>query len=206
MPTFQMNLVRALETDILNGEVDFSTSEPDSGRDIIFHPQSCTSPLEISLASSMVKELAPLVFHLRYFAQPNELLIIDEPEMNLHPIAQVQILELLSMLANAGLNVLITTHSPYILDHLGNLMQAHQHSDKESIKDEFYLKDCSAFIDENKVSAHLIDKGTLRDAFDEELEGDTFGDVSSRLTKIYFSTYQENKELQHTNHGVKGTS
>ena len=190
-----IDLSYVLETDILNGEVDFSTPEPDVGRDIIFHPKDCTSPLEISLASSMVKELAPLVFHLRYFAQPNELLIIDEPEMNLHPIAQVQILELLIMLVNAGITVLITTHSPYILDHLSNLTQGHQHSDKESIKDEFYLKDCSAFIDENKVSAYLIDTGTLRDALhDEELEGDTFGDVSSRLTKIFFLSYQENKE------------
>ena len=51
------------------------------------------------------KELAPLVFHLRYFAQPNELLIIDEPEMNLHPKAQVQVLEFLAMLVNAGLNL-----------------------------------------------------------------------------------------------------
>src|SRR5579859_5613460 len=190
-----IDLSYVLETEILNGEVDFSMPEPEFGRDIIFHPNGCTFPLEISLASSMVKELAPLVFHLRYSAQPNELLIIDEPEMNLHPKAQVQILEFLVMLVNAGLNVLITTHSPYILDHLSNLTQAYQHPDKEHIQDEFYLKDCRAFIDGNKVSAYLIDKGILKDAlYDEELDWDTFGEISDRITKIYFLSYQDSKE------------
>src|SRR5262249_22815041 len=151
--------------------------------------------IEIAITSSMVKELAPLVLYLRYFAQPNELIVIDEPEMNLHPKAQAQVLELLAMLVNAGLKVLITTHSPYIMDHLSNLTQAYQHSDKESIRDEFFLKDCKAFIDENNVSTYLIDKGTVRDALhDEELDWDTFGEISDRLSKIFLASYQDRSE------------
>jgi len=64
----------------------------------------------MQVASSMVKELAPLYLCLRYLVEPDELLIIDEPEMNLHPAAQVQIIEFLAMLVQAGLKVLITTH------------------------------------------------------------------------------------------------
>src|SRR5262249_9275640 len=137
-----------LEKLVLNGKIDFSTPEPASGREILFHPKDCTSPLQISLASSMLKELAPLVFHLLYFAQPNELLIIDEPEMNLRPKAQVQVLEFLAMLVNAGLNVLITTHSPYITDHLLNLTKAKQHTQPEAIASRFFLQDQRAFLDE----------------------------------------------------------
>ena len=37
------------------------------------------------------------------------MIVIDEPEMNLHPEAQAQLMELLTMLVNCGLNVLITT-------------------------------------------------------------------------------------------------
>jgi AAA15 family ATPase/GTPase len=176
-----------LEQQILNGKVEFSTPEPISGREILFHPNDCTSPLEISLASSMVKELAPLVFHLRYFAQPNELLIIDEPEMNLHPTAQVQMLEFLAILVDAGVNVLVTTHSPYIIDHLGNLTKASQHPDKERIQSEFYLKDYRAFIDENNISMYFVDRGTVQDALhNEELDWNTFAHVSDRLSEIYF--------------------
>ena len=72
----------------------------------------------------MTKELVPLVLYLRYLAEPDDLIVIDEPEMNLHPAAQVEIIEFLAMLVNAGLNVLITTHSPYIIDHISNLIVA----------------------------------------------------------------------------------
>jgi hypothetical protein len=182
-----MDLSYFLEQQILNGKVDFSTPEPGSGREILFHPNNCVSPLEISLASSMVKELAPLVFHLRYFAQPNELLIIDEPEMNLHPKAQVQVLEFLAMLVNAGLNVLITTHSPYITDHLLNLTKAKQHQQPETITAQFFLQDQRAFIDEKNVSLYLIDQGKIIDATNEEADWNTFGKISDRISDIYFS-------------------
>lgn len=175
-----------LEEHILNRNVALLPSEPAPDRDILFSPTE-TSKMELRVASSMVKELSPLVFHLRYFAQPNELLIIDEPEMNLHPTAQVQMLEFLAMLVNANINVLVTTHSPYIIDHLANLTKASQHPDKERIQSEFYLKDHRAFIDEKKVSMYFVDKGTVQDALhDEEVDWNTFAHVSDRLTEIFF--------------------
>jgi len=67
------------------------------------------------IVSSMVKELAPLVLYLHYLVAPNDWIIIDEPEMNLHPTVQIEFIEFLAMLVNAGLQVLITTQSPYIL-------------------------------------------------------------------------------------------
>jgi energy-coupling factor transporter ATP-binding protein EcfA2 len=183
------NLARFLEEAILNGKVSLSTEEPGPNREILFHPNDCEYPLEISLASSMVKELAPLVFHLRYFAQPNELLIIDEPEMNLHPKAQVQVLEFLAMLANAGLNVLITTHSPYITDHLLNLTKAKQHPEPEAIVSRFFLQDQQAFISDKDVSFYLIDQGKIIDATDETADWNTFGKVSDLITDIYLSFF-----------------
>ncbi len=39
--------------------------------------------MEFSVASSMVQELSSLVFYLRNFAIPGELLIVDEPEKGL---------------------------------------------------------------------------------------------------------------------------
>ncbi|HLJ33139.1 MAG TPA: AAA family ATPase, partial [Ktedonobacteraceae bacterium] len=113
-----------LEQEVLMGEIKFSTPEPDPRRQILYQP-SPDAVLEIPIASSMVKELSPLVLYLRYLARPGELLIIDEPEMNLHPAAQVKIIEFLTMLVNAGLNILITTHSSYVVDHLINLMDAY---------------------------------------------------------------------------------
>ena len=185
--TEYIKLADILEENILGGKIDFSVSDPSPTREIEFHPANSSQAIEIPITSSMVKELAPLVFHLRYFAQPNELLVIDEPEMNLHPKAQVQVLEFLTMLVNADLNVLITTHSPYITDHLLNLTKAKQNPQPESIASRFFLQDQRAFIDEKDVSLYLIDQGKIIDATDKDADWNTFGKVSDLISDIYFS-------------------
>jgi len=47
------------------------------------------------------------------------LLVIEEPEAHLHPLAQRWVAEKLRDLAKAGVQVIITTHSPAFLDILG---------------------------------------------------------------------------------------
>jgi len=194
-----VQLAQLLEKQILSGEVNFSQpelnlaqglnqSDLDSAREILFLPTKDVK-VEISIASSMVKELTPLVLYLRYVALPGELLIIDEPEMNLHPEAQAKIIEFLAMLVNAGLNVLITTHSPYVVDHLANLIKAAKNADKEAVSNEFYLKRKDAFISQDKVSVYLVEDGQVKNALDEDgvIQWNTFGEVSDRISEIYFT-------------------
>lgn len=51
--------------------------------------------------------------------------IIEEPEAHLFPIAQSQMIKLFSLLIGSDSNqILITTHSPYILSYLNNLLFA----------------------------------------------------------------------------------
>jgi predicted ATPase len=179
-----VKLADFLEKEILQGTVGFETSE--LRKELLFQPKESTK-LEMPIVSSMVKELAPLVLCLRYLVEPNELLIIDEPEMNLHPAAQVEIAEFLAMLVNAGLHVLITTHSPYIVDHLANLMQAAKHEDPDSIKEMFYLERTDAFISQEKVSVYLFEDGTAKNIISEEgtINWETFGQVSDDVSRIY---------------------
>jgi predicted ATP-dependent endonuclease of OLD family len=181
-----VKLADFLEKKILQGTVGFETSE--LRKELLFQPKENTK-LEMPIVSSMVKELAPLVLCLRYLVEPNELLIIDEPEMNLHPAAQVEIAEFLAMLVNAGLHVLITTHSPYIVDHLANLMQAAKHEDPDSIKEMFYLERTDAFIPQEKVSVYLFEDGTAKNIISEEgtINWETFGKVSDDVSQIYVS-------------------
>jgi energy-coupling factor transporter ATP-binding protein EcfA2 len=182
-----VQLVQLLERKILGGSVDFSTPEPEPGRELFFQPTGGVK-LVIPAVSSMVKELAPLVLYLRYLAEPGELIVIDEPEMNLHPKAQVQLTELLAMLVNAGLRVLITTHSPYIVDHLVNLLKAAETEDKEAIREKFYLKRTEAFISRDQVSAYLFEDGTAKDILDQEgfIDWGTFSNVSEQISQLYF--------------------
>lgn len=186
-------LAQLLEQQILSGNIDFSQSELDYtsqsslAREILFQPLHGPK-LEISIASSMVKELSPLVLYLRYLARAGELLIIDEPEMNLHPEVQAKIIEFLAILANAGLNILITTHSPYVMDHLTNLIKAAEHEDTEDIRKEFYLQRADAFIAKDRVAVYLVEDRQAKIAVDEDgaIQWSTFGEVSDRISDIYF--------------------
>lgn len=80
--------------------------------------------------SSSVRALADLWFYLRYYAQKGDLLIIDEPELNLHPKNQRFMARLLAMISRAGINILITTHSEYILRELNYLIRLYSVWDK----------------------------------------------------------------------------
>ncbi|VXD11694.1 conserved hypothetical protein [Planktothrix serta PCC 8927] len=179
-----INLAKLLEQDILKGKVDFEPSE--LRRELLFQTSN-EMKLEMPIVSSMVKELAPLVLCLRYLVEPDEWLIIDEPEMNLHPSAQVEMIEFLAMLVQAGLNVLITTHSPYIVDHLSNLMRAAKRDDQEAIKERFYLGNIEAFISQEKVGVYLFKDRTAKNILNEEgfIDWETFSNVSDDISHIF---------------------
>lgn len=185
-----VHLAQLLEDEILNGGLAFSTPEPEPRRDILFSPAQGAT-LEIPIASSMVKELAPLALYLRYLARPDELLVIDEPEMNLHPEAQVKMIEFLAMLANAGLRLLITTHSPYLLDHLSNLIHAAQYETEEqrSLAGIFFLQDWEAFISQDKVSVYCVQNGTAENILQENgrINWSTFGSITDQIANIHYT-------------------
>ncbi len=184
-----MQWAQLLEREILHGNIDFSTPEPGPKRDLLFQPVDDIT-VEIPIASSMVKELSSLVLYLRYFAELGDWLIIDEPEMNLHPEAQVKIMEFLAMLVNAGLRVLITTHSPNMVDHLENLIRAaeYQKKDQALIAKEFFLHRSDAFISQEDVSIYLVDHKKAESILLEEgkINWGTFGDVSDRVARIHY--------------------
>lgn len=181
-----IDLSDILEEQVLGGHLEFSTPKPDLTREILFKWKSDLI-LDISTSSSVVKSLTPLALHLRYNIKPNDLVIIDEPEMNLHPESQAKLIEFFCMLVNAGINVLITTHSPYIVDHLVNLMKASNYKEKEKIAEKFFLKNSDAFIPKEKVSVYLFDKDTALNVLGKEgmIDWDTFSKVSEEIAELY---------------------
>ncbi|WP_116186477.1 AAA family ATPase [Pectobacterium aquaticum] len=103
--------------------------------------------------------------------QPNSLLIIDEPEVNLHPKWQVLYCELICDLVRLGVDIIITTHSPYVLDALKH------YSEKNGIENSFYLTErfpnepYTYFLDITKNVSHAISllAAPLRDLNQEYL-------------------------------------
>jgi len=182
-----LQLAEILQKEILQGIVDYSDPEPNPARELLFKPLDPKGiSVDIPVASSMVKELSPLVLYLRYLADKRNLLVIDEPEMNLHPEAQAKLIEFIVMLVNSGIQVIITTHSPYIVDHLVNLMKAASLENSETIKHKFYLKNSKAFISKDNVSVYLFADGTAKSILEEDgfIEWETFNQVSQRILDL----------------------
>lgn len=148
--------------------------------------------LEIDLynASSSIKQLTPILLYLRHRARKNDVIIIDEPEMNLHPESQARFLEVLAMMVNAGIRIIVTTHSPYILSHLNNLV-AGSVGDSEVLTRQaecLYLTDPRAFLRMDDVSAYEVRNDTLVSLKDPDhgIRWDTLSDVSSDIQRKYF--------------------
>jgi hypothetical protein len=187
-PPFSLELAKLLRDKIVQGEIDFvdedrpessATNAPVStGRarhEAAHGSLAYTTPdgveLAIHAAASIVRSLAGLDIYLRDYCDRGGLLVIDEPEMNAHPEAQLKIVEFLALLANRGVRVVVTTHSPYIVDHLSNLMQASQlgESGKKSIAPRFKLGMSDAFLSQKDISVYRFNEsGEVDDILDRE--------------------------------------
>ncbi|MBP2848362.1 AAA family ATPase [Dickeya oryzae] len=74
----------------------------------------------VYVASSSIKSLFLIDLYINSLAEKNGMLIIDEPELNLHPDNQRKMAGLLARLVNSGVKVLLTTHSDYLIRELNN--------------------------------------------------------------------------------------
>lgn len=116
----------------IGGEVDIDTKGllfPD----ILFRKKAYTYP--ILLSHSGARELAPLILYLRYVLEEevNSLFVVEEPETHLHPYMQSVVTRALVLLSK-NINVLITTHSPIILDELDSLIKLNKLTHDDKIK------------------------------------------------------------------------
>ena len=108
-----------------------------------YRPRKWKTDLPLMRVSSMVAELAPVVLYLRYVVVSGNVLIIEEPEAHLHPAMQVEFIRQLALLVRAGVKVIVTTHSEWILEELANIVRRSEIPDstrKEIPKREFALK------------------------------------------------------------------
>ena len=98
---------------------------------LVFTPKGSAGPLELHLSSSLVKSLSYLILYLRYTAKKGDQVIIDEPELNLHPDLQITLARFIAQMVNGGLKVIISTHSDYLIKQLNNLILLGELADDE---------------------------------------------------------------------------
>lgn len=107
--------------------------------------------------------------------------IIEEPEQNLFPKTQRDLLYFILEKINASERehqVLLTTHSPYILYALNNCMMGHNIKDAVNKKEKSEFTSADSWFNPEKVSIWEIEDGTLRSIKDAQ---------TGTVTKHYFN-------------------
>ena len=134
--------------------------------------------IDFHLASSTARTLFGLDLYMKYKITIGDLLIIDEPELNLHPDNQRKLARILAKLANKGIKVLISTHSDYIVQEFNNLIMLSRNfrnRDKIMKKYNYQLDEIitpnniNAYISQNDsiIKAEIATEGIIINTFDE---------------------------------------
>jgi predicted ATPase len=185
------SLSTTLQNNILGGS--YSLDETNS---INFHLNNQQDTLPLHLTSSTVKTYFGLWFYLQHMAQEGDVLMIDEPELSLHPNNQRKIARLLAQLVNKGIRVVISTHSDYMVREFNSLIML-GHAQDEKSKQELMAKynyQEDELLTKDKVGAYLFHNNTIDSmeiTKDEGIIATTFDEVINELNQssddIYYS-------------------
>lgn len=126
--------------------------------------------VKINFSSSGQQEciwILNLLFY--YLLQQNPILfIIEEPESHLFPESQKYITELIAMTNTWGHSVVLTTHSPYVLGTLNNLLYAHTVGCKYPEKTNKIISK-SFWVNFNQFDSWFVKNGKVQNCMDSEI-------------------------------------
>ena len=155
----------------------------------VFYRQRDTDlKLLVDEVSTSVRAMTQLNYFIKRIRGINPMLMIDEPELNLHPERQRALARLLAKLVNVGgTSVMITTHSDYIVRELNSLIAFGGDGKRLSqvALDMGYEK--NEFISPTDIACGVVEDGRI-DQVDFQ-RGETFvvpsfDDTISKIDKV----------------------
>ena len=168
-------IVKRIEDQILLGSVSIDNEN----KKILFQPKGTSLNLDLSVTSSMVSEIAPIVTYLKHIISvPQDvkksvldkytdekeqsvrksIIFIEEPEAHLHPEIQVKLMEIFAELTNHNMKVVITSHSNYMFNKLVNMIIGKNVDVNKVVVNNMVMTKAGSVIDENMtVSEEGID-------------------------------------------------
>lgn len=183
-----LNRVKKLTELILKGEYRYEKEE-----ERLYYTDN--DYVKLSFASSGQQEaiwILQLIFSF-VLDKRKTILLIEEPEAHLFPEAQMYLVWLISLFGNLyGNQIILTTHSPYILTSLNNLIYAHkvgQINKAEVIK---IIPDY-CWVDYQKVDAYYLDKGKASSIMDEDIQqiqAERIDEISNVLNRQFDELFQ----------------
>lgn len=124
-------------------------------------------------AASGYQSVVPIVLLMEYYTQirkKKKTFIIEEPELNLFPTTQHRLMQyLVSNLNQTENQILITTHSPYVLAALNNMLNAYKSGQIDKERTTAILPE-QYWLNAEEVTAYrLMPDGTAKDLMNREL-------------------------------------
>jgi len=151
---------------ILKGKYQF-----DKGGEKIYIENS-SKFVKLNFASSGQQEALwiLLLLFVIVLEQQNVFVVIEEPEAHLFPEAQKEIAALIALLSNMKQSqVIITTHSPYILASVNNLILAHKVGKKRPEKITPKINK-DLWINRDKIFAAMVQSGEVSEIIDPDFD------------------------------------
>ncbi|MCM1259022.1 MAG: ATP-binding protein [Roseburia sp.] len=159
--------------------------------------------VKINFASSGQQEAVWILNVLFYYLinSKKAYFIIEEPESHLFPNAQKLMTEFISLAKASHNQVLVTTHSPYVLGTLNNLLYAHETAgqiDKRKLN-EIINERC--WISPEGFQAFFVQDGVIANGMDDEIaqirneviDGASIS-INADFDKMVELRYQEDKK------------
>lgn len=173
-------------------EIDLLKGKYIVENDIEYLLHSDKRKIELLFSSSGQQEILPLITVLDYLMPKYSkdgseefgigvgiTTYIEEPEAHIFPIAQKQIMEIIVLVKNALINpdiynrqFIITTHSPYILSSLNNMMYAgylnNKFTDEKKRKKLYRILPKELILNPESVNAFLVEDGKVKSIIDKK--------------------------------------
>lgn len=156
--------------------------------------------VKINFASSGQQEAVWILNVVFYYLLNNKksYFIIEEPESHLFPNAQKLIAEFISLAKNGGNKILLTTHSPYILGSINNMLYANRISGKGDKAVLANIMNPLKWIEFEKLAAYYVENGKIRSCLDEEFEAIDNAVIDGASDEINMD-YEKMVGLRHDN-------
>jgi ABC-type multidrug transport system ATPase subunit len=130
--------------------------------ELFYVPKGKRVKLSMDASSSAVRSLLDIGFYLKHEAQSGDLLMVDEPELNLHPENQRCVARLFARLMNLGIKIFITTHSDYIIKELNTLIMLNHNKPhiKRIAEEEGYRE--KELLSSEKVKVYIAEETLIK--------------------------------------------
>jgi energy-coupling factor transporter ATP-binding protein EcfA2 len=149
---------------------------------IYYKPNKDAREFCLNEVSTSVRALMQLDYFVkRTYVEPNLLLMIDEPELNLHPERQRALARFLVLLMKKrGVGIAISTHSDIIVREINTLLAFGVDVQSFSKVMTDYGYDLDEFLQKDEVACGVVEKGTV-----ETKESDRGGFAISSFDETY---------------------